>query len=134
MPDCAGRAPGARWTATLACLPKTATMMVMSTASCNATGPASGWLRFYLNDVNEECASFELFQDAHSRLPQPEKPVAMKPSHRPAARLPERLGLILQALQAWLGGWMPQPALVPIPIRTERRTRDVADRRRRLGG
>ena len=57
----------------------------------------------------------------------------MKPSPRPATRLPERLGLILQALQAWLGGWMPQPALVPIPIRTERRTRDVADRRRHLG-
>ncbi len=54
----------------------------------------------------------------------------MKLSLRSAFLVLARLGQTLQSLQESLRRWAPQPApvLVPIPIRTERRTREPVGR------
>ena len=54
----------------------------------------------------------------------------MKLSLRSAFLVLARLGESLQSLKESLRGWVPQqaPVLVPIPIRTERRTRGPVGR------
>jgi len=60
----------------------------------------------------------------------------MKLSSRFASLVLARLGRSLQSLQESLKGWVPQqaPALVPIPIRTDRRTRAPVSRHPYQGG
>jgi len=60
----------------------------------------------------------------------------MKLSSRFASLVLARLGRSLQSLQESLKGWVPQqaPALVPIPIRADRRTRGPVSRHPYRGG
>ena len=60
----------------------------------------------------------------------------MKLSSRFVSYLVSRLGPSLQLLQESLKGWLPQqaPALVPIPIQANRRTRGPVSRHPCRGG
>lgn len=60
----------------------------------------------------------------------------MKLSSHFAPLVLARLGRSLRSLQESLKGWVPQqaPALVPIPIRADRRTRAPASRHPYRGG
>lgn len=60
----------------------------------------------------------------------------MKLSSRFVSYLASRLGPSLQSLQESLKGWVPQhaPAIVPIPIHANRRTRGPVSRPPYRGG
>lgn len=80
--------------------------------------------------------SSEVAVEAHFSAPTLSDPPAMKLSLRSAFLVLDRLGQSLQSLQESLRGWAPQPApvLLPIPIRTERRTRGPVGRHPYRGG
>ena len=93
-------------------------------------------VRIFLSWNHKNAASFEVSTNAHSTLSKFCVLRTMKLSSRFVSYLVSRLGPSLQLLQESLKGWLPQqaPALVPIPIRANRRTRGPVSRHPYRGG
>ena len=93
-------------------------------------------VRIFLSWSHGIFASFEVARDAYSILFKLCVLPTMKLSSRYASLVLARLGRSLQSLQEFLKGWVPQqaPALVPIPIRADCRSRGPVSRHPYRGG